>query len=220
VANRAHCEKNHWNEDVSLCDLLLGELDLLTEKLASAGQLITGALGIFRDARLVRDIPDALLAMARVQRALQLGEKDPSRSTARPMGFPSAFTGDEFALSHCEEALRLAARCGFLLKKCDALNFRAKLRREAGESDKSLADAKEAHDIAQRCDYYWGLHEALRQLRDTAKALNRTAEFREWDKAERDLTQKMQPEIAAALEINRRHDAKMKRLYRKKKKRR
>ena len=131
---------------------------------------------------------------------------------------PSAFTADESALSYCEESLRLAARSGFLLKKCDALNFRALLLRESGQPEKALADAKEAHDIAQRCDYYWGLHEALRQLRDTAKALNRNAEFREWDKAERDLTEKMKPEIAEALRINREHDAEMERLYGKKQK--
>jgi hypothetical protein len=45
------------------------------------------------------------------------------------------------------------------------------------------------------------------------KALNCPAEFREWDKAERGLTQKMQPEIAAALKINRQHDAAMEKLY-------
>ena len=74
------------------------------------------------------------------------------------------------------------------------------------------------HQRRQRCECYWGIHEALRQLRDTAQALNRTAEFREWDRAERDLTKKMQPEIAEALRINREHDAAMEQLYGKKEK--
>jgi tetratricopeptide (TPR) repeat protein len=212
-ANRAICDRNGWNDDFIRCELLLGELDLLAGNISFAKRRIAKGLRVFRDAHQGRDLPDALLAMARVRWAVQLAQKNARRAPARPAEFPSAFTGDESALSHCEESLRLAAHSGFLLKKCDALNFRAQLLRESGQPDKALADAKQAHDIAQRCDYYWGIHEAVRQLRDTAKSLNRTAEFREWDKAERDLTKKMQPKIAAALEINRQHDAKMERLY-------
>ena len=68
-------------------------------------------------------------------------------------------------------------------------------------------------DLALSCDYYWGHHEALRQLRDTHRALGHAAETRQWDDAEQALAQTIAPEIAAALEINRQHDAKMKRLY-------
>ncbi|MCI0540889.1 MAG: hypothetical protein L0Z50_37285 [Verrucomicrobiales bacterium] len=219
-ANGALCKRNGWISDLARCGLLLGELDLLAGNFAPAELHIAEALRILRDAQVGKYLPDALLAMAQVRRAVQLAAKRARRASARPAESASAFTGDESSLSHCEEALRLAARSGFLLKKCDALNFRALLLRESGQPEKALADAKEAHDIAQRCDYYWGIHEALRQLRDTAKALNRTAEFREWDKAERDLTEKMRPEIAEARRINREHDEEMEQLYGKKKKQR
>ena len=54
-----------------------------------------------------------------------------------------------------------------------------------GVYHQAFADAREAQKIAQRCEYYWGLHESLRQLRDTAEALR----------------------------INREHDQAMERLY-------
>jgi tetratricopeptide (TPR) repeat protein len=213
--NRVLCKRFGWNEDLANCELLLGELDLLAGDLSSAERRVTGALRVFRDAHHVMNLPDALLAMARVLRVVQLTQKDGGHAQAGSSESASAFTGYESPLSHCQESLRLAARSGFVLKKCDALNFRAQLRREAGELDGFLADAKEAHDIATRCDYYWGLHEALRQLRDTAKVLGRIAEFREWDKAERDLAAKMKPEIEEALKINRKHDAEVQRVQQK-----
>ena len=61
--------------------------------------------------------------------------------------------------------------------------------------------------------YYWGSHEAVRQLRDIAKAHNRTADFREWDAAEIALTEKMRPEFEEALRINREHDQEMEQRY-------
>jgi tetratricopeptide (TPR) repeat protein len=228
--NRAICERLGWNDDLARCNLLLGRLEFLAQKFASAERCITEAICVFRDGHQGMDLPAALFAMAQIRRAVQLappiGAASWSKLFARiftalklSVAEPSStFTSDESAFSHCEESLRLAARSGFLLKKCDALNFRALLLRESGQPEKAFTDAREAHDIATRCEYYWGLHEALRQLRDTAKALNRTAEFREWDKAERNLTEKMKPEIEEALRINREHDAEMEKLYGKKKK--
>jgi uncharacterized membrane protein YccC len=113
----------------------------------------------------------------------------------------------------CEEALRLAARSGFTLKQCDALNLRSELRRETGEPAQAQDDARRALEIAERCGYYWGRHEALRQLRDAAKALGNRADARHWDEAEQALAARMQPEIEEALRINREHDEEMERLY-------
>ncbi len=131
------------------------------------------------------DLPDALLAQARLRGSIE----------------------------DCEEALRLAARSGFALKQCDALNLRARLRREAGQPADAAKDARDALDIAERCGYYWGRHEALRQLRDVAKALGNRADERHWDEAEKALAARMKPEVEEALRINREHDAEMERLY-------
>ena len=212
-ANRSICAKEGWEASAARCTLLLGELDILDRQFPSAERRIADALRVFRTANQGYDISDALLAAGQLRQAILLAQTYPSGTPTRMTRAPNILSVDESALSNCEESLRLAARSGFLLKKCDALNFRAQLLRESGEADKALNDAKEAHQIAQRCDFYWGLHESLRQLRDAAKALNRSAEFREWDKAERDLTSETQLKIAAALKTNRRHDAEMERLY-------
>jgi tetratricopeptide (TPR) repeat protein len=219
IANHGLCWRNRWNSDLARCDLLLGELDLAEGALEFAFGLITGALHIFREARQGRDIPDALLAMAQARRALALSGKSPGHpgvggisETASPEGLRAG----ESALADCEEALRRAQHSGFLLKQCDALNFRSVLRREAGEHRLAIQDARDALEIAERCGYYWGRHEALRQLRDSCQAAGKTADAAAWDEAERELTRRMAPEIAAALEINRRHDKEMERLYGKK----
>jgi tetratricopeptide (TPR) repeat protein len=203
--NRAECERIGWNENVARCDLLLGELDVAVNDHAAAEPRIANALRIFRNARQGQDIPYALLAGGR----LSLSDSAVSRGSED--GNP--FAGHESALSHCEEALRLAARSGFLLMKCDALNFRAQLLRSAARPTEALADANEARDIAERCSYYWGHHEAIRQLCDTHRRLGHAAEARQWEEAERALTRRMAPEIAAALGIHRQHEAEMKRLY-------
>ncbi len=215
-ANRALCKKNAWNDDLARCNLLLGELDLHAGNHTAAARRIVNALRVFRNAQQNQDLPDTLLAMARVRRIAALAERVPANLATRAALTATTLSSDESAISYCEEALRLAARSGFLLKKCDALNFRSQLLRESGHPEKALADAREAHDIATRCEYYWGLHESLRQLRDTTKALIHTAEFREWDEAERDLTDRMKPKIEEALRINREHDLEMGKLYGKK----
>ena len=188
-ANRAICEDQGWNNDLAQCDLLLGELDFAAGDRASAERRIGAAVRVFREARQGVDLPDALLAQARLRGSIE----------------------------DCEEALRLAARSGFALMQCDALNLRARLRREAGQPAPAMEDARAALEIAERCGYYWGRHEALRQLRDAAYALDHRADAQLWDQAEKALAAKMQPEIEEALRINREHDAEMEKLYRKKK---
>ena len=185
VANRAMCESEGWNDDLALCDLLLGELDLEAGDCASATRRIGEAVRVFREARQGRDLPDALLAQSRLRGSIE----------------------------DCEEALRLAARSGFALKQCDALNLRARLRREAGQPAEAAKDARDALEIAERRGYYWGRHEALRQLRDAAKALGNRADEHHWAEAERALAAKMQPLIQEALEIERAHDREMEKLY-------
>ncbi|HEV7405572.1 MAG TPA: hypothetical protein VGO11_21685, partial [Chthoniobacteraceae bacterium] len=184
-ANRAICERNGWNDDLARCDLLLGELDVAAGDREAAERRIGAAVRVFREARIGTDLPDALLAQARLRGSIE----------------------------DCEEALRLAARSGFALKQCDALNLRAELRREAGQPADAAKDARDALEIAERCGYYWGRHEALRQLRDAAKALGNRADETHWDEAEKALAAKMKPEIEEALRINREHDAEMERLY-------
>lgn len=217
-ANRTRCEKNGWNSDVARCELLVGELDLIAEAAGSGGHAaadrLAAALRIFRDAGQVKYLPDVLLAVGRhtlasgfVASETAVPSQEPGTSDRRLMG------DDESALSHCEEALRLAARSGFLLMKCDALNLRAKLLRAAGRLDEALANAKEAHDLAMSCHYYWGHHEALRQLRDACRELHDDANFNFWNDAEQALTEKMAPEIAEAIRINKEHDAEMEKLY-------
>lgn len=186
----------------------------------AAAERLAAALRIFRDAGQVKDLPDALLAVSRLvhyvsRHALAFGSVALETATSREPGASALRLLDdgESALSHCEEALRLAARSGFLLTKCDALNLRAELLRSAGRLDEALADATTARDLALSSDYYWGHHAALRQLRDTHTALGHTAEAREWSAAEQALTEKMAPEIAEALRINKEHDAEMEKLY-------
>ncbi|MDZ4404165.1 toll/interleukin-1 receptor domain-containing protein [Prosthecobacter sp.] len=188
-ANRAICERNRWNQTIAQCDLLLGELDLAAGGRDSADQRIVAAVRLFREARQGMDLPDALLAQARLRGSVE----------------------------DCEEALRLAARSGLVLKQCDALNLRARLRREAGQPADAAKDARDALEIAERCGYYWGRHEALRQLRDAAQASGNRADEKHWDEAEKALAAKMQPEIEEALRINREHDTEMEKLYGKKK---
>ncbi len=233
-ANRAVCESEGWNSDLAHCDLLLGELDLAAGDHAAAAPRIAAPLRIFRDARQVMDLPDALLAMSRLafhqdisRNALASGSsapvKEPGANALRLIATEPGASAlrliwdDESTLSHCEEALRLAARSGFRLMQCDALNLRAALLRDAGRANEALAAANAARDLAERCDYYWGHHEALRQLRDTHRALGHAAETRQWDEAEQALAQTMAPEFAAALEIHRQHDAEMEKLYGRKK---
>lgn len=187
--NRAICKRNGWVGDLAHCDLLLGELDLETGDFDAAAERIAEAVGVFRTARQGQDLPDALLAQARLRRSIE----------------------------DCEEALRLAARSGFALKQCDALNVRAVLRRESRESDKATEDARSALEIAERCGYYWGRHEALRQLRDAAKASGNRADEKLWDEAEQELSKLMQPLIREAFEIEHAHDRKMEKLYGKRK---
>jgi hypothetical protein len=175
------------NHNCARCDLLLGELDLEAGDLESAARRICEAVQVFREGHQVKDLPDALLAQARLRGSIE----------------------------DCEEALRLAARSGFALMQCDALNVRALLRREAGQPADAAKHAREALEIAERCGYYWGRHEALRQLRDAAKALGNRADEKHWDEAEKALAAKMQPEIEEALRINREHDEEMERLYEK-----
>ena len=157
---------------------------------SSASLRIGEAVRVFRDARQGADLPDALLSQARLRRSVE----------------------------DCDEALRIAQRSGFALKQCDALNLRALLRREKDEPALAKEDARKALEIAERCEYYWGRHEALRQLRDAAKALGNRADEKHWDDAEKELAARMQPEIEEALRITREHDAAMEKLYGGKKK--
>jgi tetratricopeptide (TPR) repeat protein len=184
-ANKAVCESNDWNEDVAQCDLLLGELDLAVGDLDSAACRVGLALGVFRRGRLGEHLPDAVLAMARLQGSVE----------------------------DCEEALRLAARSGLGLMQCDALNLRALICLESGEPGKATEDARNALDVAERCGYYWGRHEALRRLRDAAKAIGNGADEKHWGEAEQELSRRMQPLIKEALEIEHAHDHDMKKLY-------
>jgi hypothetical protein len=119
-------------------------------------------------------------------------------------------------VDECDEALRLAARSGFALNQCDALNLRADLRREAGEPAQAAEDALQALEIADRCGYYWGRQEAFRQLRNAAKALRNRADEKQWDEAENELATRMKPEFDEARRINQQHDRRMEDLYGKK----
>lgn len=150
------------------------------------------AVRLFRDARQMMDLPDALLAQARLRGSLE----------------------------DCDEALRLAARSTFALMQCDALNLRARLRREARHPADAAKDARAALEIAERCGYYWGRRDALRELRDTAAALDDAAMKDHWEAAERALAAKMQPRIDEALAIEAAHDRAMGELYGKKKRER
>jgi tetratricopeptide (TPR) repeat protein len=194
-ANRVICESQGANADLARCDLLLGEFDLEVGDRASAGRRIGEAVRVFREARQGQDLPEALLAQARLGRSME----------------------------DCEEALRMARKSTFALMECDALNLRAVLRRElAKPADLSVAaqkaydDAHAALVIAERCEYYWGRHEALRQLCDAAKALRDRPMEKHWDEAEKEVAARMKPEIEEALRINREHDAEMEKLYGKK----
>jgi tetratricopeptide (TPR) repeat protein len=187
--NRVICERNRWNANIAMCDLLLGELDLHAADRDSASRRIGEAVHVFREARQGEDLPNALLAQARRRKSVE----------------------------DCEEALRLAARSGFVLMLCNALNLRALLRREAGELDKAAEDAHEVLEIAERCGYYWGRHEALRQLRDASKASGSRADEKHWEEAEQQLSKRMQPLIEEALGIEHAHDREMEKLYGKKK---
>jgi hypothetical protein len=212
-SNREICEQLGWKADCAGYDLVLGELDLVASDFTAAERRLAKALDVFRSAQQGRDLPDALLALARLRRELHLAQKGSRSGGARlPRSF-SLSAGEESALSHCEESLRQAARSGFLLKKCDALNFRALLLRECGDPKEAFSDGCEAHNIALDCRYYWGLHESIRQLRDITKDLNRIPDFHEWEAAERDLTVRMESELATAVRINREHDTKMENLY-------
>lgn len=184
-ANRAICERNRWNATIAQCDLLLGELDLEAGASDCANRRIGDAVHVFREARHVEDLPDALIVQARLRQSVE----------------------------DCEEALRLVARSGFALKQCHALNLRALLRREAGEPDKAAEDARQALEIAERCGYYWGRHEALRQLRDTARACRSLADEKHWSEAEQELSKRMQLLIKEAIEIEHAHDREMEKLY-------
>jgi tetratricopeptide (TPR) repeat protein len=185
MANRAICESNAWNHSIAQCDLLLGELDLEDGELDSAARWISEAVRVFREAGLVQYLPDALIAQARVRQSVE----------------------------DCEEALRLAARSGLAVMQCDALNLRALLRREVSEFASAAEDAHDALEIAERCGYYWGRHEAFRQLRDAAKASGSRADEKHWDEAEQVIGKRIQPLIKEALEIEHAHDREMKKLY-------
>jgi tetratricopeptide (TPR) repeat protein len=187
-ANRAICEAEGFNNDRARCDLLLGELDLIAGELDSASRRIGQAVLVFRKFRIGKELPGALLAEAR----------------------------SRLSVDNCLEALRLAGRSGFALKHCDALNLRALLRREAGAPTDAAEDAREALEIAERCGYYWGRHEALRQLRDIAKASGNRADEKHWTEAEQELSRRMQPLVKEALEIEHAHDREMEDLYGKK----
>jgi hypothetical protein len=142
-------------------------------------------LRVFRKARHGVDVPDALLAQARLRRSMD----------------------------DCEEAMRLAARSGFALIHCDALNLRALLRCEADESRNAAEDARRGLEIAERCGYYWGRHEALWRLRAAAKASGNRADKKHWDDAEKELSKRMQPLFKEALKIELAHEHEMRTLY-------
>jgi hypothetical protein len=92
------------------------------------------------------------------------------------------------------------------LDECDALNLRALLRREKGGcAEAALNDARQALRIAEACGYYWGRHEALRQLRNGAKALGARADENLWGQAEEELADQMKPELEEAIRFHRQH---------------
>jgi hypothetical protein len=183
MANKAICELYNWNAELALCYLLLGELHFEASDLDSTAWRVS--VGFFRGARLGIYLPEALLNQARLRRSVD----------------------------DCEEGLRLAARSGFGPVQCDALNLRALFRCKSGDAHKAAEDAHGALEIAERCRYYWGRHEALRQLRHAAKASGRRADERHWDEAEKELSNHMQPSIKEALEIEHAHDREMEEIY-------
>ncbi len=172
---REVCDRSGSNYALADFDLLLGALDLEAGDYVAAEKLILRAVKAFRDWKVGESLPTALIGQARLRQSME----------------------------DCEEAWRLAARGGMAIDECDALNLRALLRRKAGQWEPASEDARRALKIAEDCAYYWGRHEALRQLRDTAKASGSRADEMLWDEAERELTAKMKPEIEEAVRIHR-----------------
>jgi hypothetical protein len=162
---------------------------------------IAGALSAFRKVQYAYDLSNALLLMAQVRRAELVQVSPGSRG------------GEESALDYCDEALRLAARCGYALKHCDALCLRAKLRREAGGTEPALVDALRARDIADKCRYFWGYRAALREIHSAYSAKGSISDARQWSKAIQDLDESLSEWIREAIGIEHAHDREMHYFY-------
>ena len=68
----------------------------------------------------------------------------------------------DLALAACERALQLAAPRNYRLIHADALNLRARIKRERPNPDLTGArdDAEAALQLAEACDYHWARLEA------------------------------------------------------------
>jgi len=129
--NSDFCRGYGWNEDVALCDLLLGRLALATGDSATAGERLAAAAALFRDGDHTLDLVTALVGLAEYARV----------------------SGDlDGAERHAAEAITTAAPRGLVRSQCAALAARARIyatRVTAGEPD-LLYSGRDAADAASR----------------------------------------------------------------------
>jgi len=101
------CRRNGWNQDVALCDRMLGRLALAAGNTAAAGGHLAAAAAVFRDGDYLTELATTLADLAEHARA----------------------SGDlDGAERHAAEAITIAAPRGLVPAHCAGLAVRARIR--------------------------------------------------------------------------------------------
>lgn len=140
-ANQLICERNHWQDDLSLCHRLLGDLDAADNPQA-AQEHYNEALRLARSISQKNVLIEALLARGRW----------------------AARRGDGAAASDLEEALGYAVEGGYRIHEADIRVALAWMYRMAGKRDAAQREAERAYRMSQSMGYYWGQQDAAEVL--------------------------------------------------------
>jgi len=133
-ANRIICDRNGWQQDVARCEWILGWLDTLVCDWSNAHAHLNLAKATFTAGHMIYELARVFVT----ESACYLGQSQ-----------------WEHALIACEQALQLAAPRNYRLIHVDALNLRARIKRERPNPDPTGAadDAEFALQLAKECDY-------------------------------------------------------------------
>lgn len=145
-ANQVICERNRWQEDLSLCYRLLGELAAAHNPQA-AQEHYTAALRLARSISRKNVLIEALLARGRW--AARRGE-------------------GAAAASDLEEALSYAVEGGYRIYEADIRVALAWMHRAQGNFGAAQREAERAQRMSQAMGYYWGQQDAAEVLTELA----------------------------------------------------
>lgn len=141
-ANQVICKRNHWQNTLSLCHRLLGDLDA-ADNPPKAQEHYNEALRIARSISKKDVLIGALLARGRW--AARRGE-----GTA--------------AASDLEEALSYAVEGGYRIHEADIRVALAWMYQKAGKGDAAQREARQVQQMSQKMGYYWGQQDAAEIL--------------------------------------------------------